>query len=73
MMKKIMFLFYFWKRLVQTGYDEDYECKVKILQFYGFEGLSIPIDYTTLVGEMNNDYCPSIKYSCCTRQDYSKL
>ena len=72
-MSKILIIFYLWKNFVDALLMEDYGCRINLLQFYGMEGISSPIDYPSLVPEMNNNYCPSIKYSCCTRQDYSKM
>ena len=50
----------------------DYRCVSEIMQFYGFEGLENPISYQKLLPDMNNDYCPSIKESCCSRLDFQK-
>lgn len=52
--------------------EMNYTCKIQSLQFYGFEGLNKPLHYPTILKEMNNNYCPDIKQSCCTREDFSK-
>ena len=72
-MKKILFLMWYIIEHIYMAMDElDYKCKIQALQFYGMEGLSSPIDYKTILNEMNNNYCPGIKHSCCTREDFSK-
>lgn len=43
-------------------------CNRQMLQNYGFEGLSDPISYQSL--KMSNNYCPDIKQSCCTENDF---
>lgn len=50
--------------------SEDYTCKTQLLQFYGLGGVSNPLHYASLRQQMNNDFCPGIEYSCCTREDF---
>ena len=45
-------------------------CNVRLLQFYGIQGQANPEIYKDLVNLMNNDYCPGIEYSCCSRDDF---
>jgi hypothetical protein len=74
-MKKFIFVFwYVIKRIFSDNVEEVFnlKCNIKVLQFYGMEGLNSPIDYKTLVNESNNNYCKDIDHSCCTREDFSK-
>ena len=47
-------------------------CTTKILQNYGVEGITLSVSYKSILPTMQNDYCPSIQDSCCTRDDFEK-
>ena len=70
-MKYILLLFFVIKQLLSSILDsEDYSCKTQLVQFYGLGGVPHPIHYESLRQQMNNDFCPGIEYSCCTREDF---
>ena len=70
-MKYAFLLFFAIKQFFASIIDsEDYKCKTQLLQFYGLGGVAHPIHYDTLRQQMNNDFCPGIEYSCCTREDF---
>ena len=70
-MKTLILFLVFLRQLLASIVDsEDYTCKTQLLQFYGLGGVSNPIHYGTLRQQMNNDFCPGIEYSCCTREDF---
>lgn len=76
-MKRFLLITFYIIKNYLTSVDVDevnknYSCKIQSLQYYGFEGITKPQDYPSLVQEMNNNYCPDIKHSCCTREDFSK-
>lgn len=50
----------------------DYFCNSKILQKYGLEGLSMSVNYSEIFETMQNNYCPQIERSCCSRDDFEK-
>lgn len=50
MLKKLLLLFYYYKTILNMNLsDNSKECKIKLLEFYGFEGLMYSIDYKSLV------------------------
>ena len=57
MFMNFFFLFYLMDHKIAEFNDSEH-CKVNVLQYYGMEGLSNPIDYTQLVANMNNNFCP---------------
>lgn len=61
MLKKLLLFFYYCKNILNMSLsDNSKECKIKLLEFYGFEGLMYSVDYKSLISQMNNDYCPNI-------------
>ena len=50
--------------------SENYTCKTQLLQFYGLGGAANPLHYGQIRENTNNDFCPGIEYSCCTREDF---
>ena len=70
-MRNILLFFLALKHILSSIVDsENYICKTQLLQFYGLAGVSNPLHYGRLREDMNNDFCPGIEYSCCTREDF---
>lgn len=45
-------------------------CHLRILNYYNLKGQLFPKQYNNLVQYLPNNYCPMIKYSCCTVDDF---
>lgn len=65
-------LFFFFLVAIASAEKNPVLCTTKILQNYGVEGITLSVNYKTILPTMQNDYCPSIQDSCCTRDDFEK-
>ena len=50
--------------------EEDTECKNNLVRTYGLVGNKLVQNYNEMKEYLSNDYCPSLKYSCCTKDDF---
>lgn len=72
-MKRKLFLYFTCSFLMFSPLLGGKECNLNMMQYYGFEGLQTPMNYDSLVPQLYINFCPGIKDSCCTRQDFYKI
>lgn len=46
---------------------------METMKYYGLMGIQRPIDYTSIYGNLYNDYCPQIENSCCDLVDFQTI
>ena len=62
----LLFLF-----LLPSGFNqEELKCSSTILQYYGLEGMSSSIPYYKVEKVNSENFCPNLKETCCTAEDY---
>lgn len=66
-MKTISFIFILLLSQINTLYDL---CHLKQLQNYGLKGTIFPQRYHDVLPKLPNNYCPAMKYTCCTIEDF---
>lgn len=50
--------------------QEDLKCNSMLLQYYGLEGMSTAISYSSVEKVINENFCPSLTSTCCTSEDF---
>lgn len=48
----------FYLILIQVKYLKKWQCEMETMKYYGLMGIQRPIDYTSIYGNLYNDYCP---------------
>lgn len=46
-------------------------CNTRLLQYYGLEGLSHAIPYNVMEQINSDNFCPNLRQTCCTSEDFS--
>jgi hypothetical protein len=57
--------------VISQSSDREMSCHSKLTQYYGFEGITTPQNYKDFRFDLNDQYCPDISWSCCSREDFT--